>query len=284
MSNLFDFEPQQQLFAVMGNPVEHSKSPQIHKLFAAQFNIALDYQKILVEPGGFEQAVSNFRASGGRGLNITVPFKLQAWYVCDQLTERARVAEAVNTIWFGEKRIHGDNTDGAGLVRDITRNLAFPIRQARALLLGAGGAARGVLGPLLKAGPDEVVLANRTVDKAVLLEKHFVRFGNVRGCGLDDVSGKFDLVINATAASLQGKVPAVAPEIFSDQSLAYDLMYGDEETAFLVWAAKHGAVHRADGLGMLVEQAAESFSIWHNRKPQTLPVIEALRSRTTGLA
>lgn len=284
MSDLFDFEPQQQLFAVMGNPVEHSKSPQIHKLFAAQFNIVLDYQKILVEPGGFEQAVSNFRASGGRGLNVTVPFKLQAWYVCDQLTERARVAEAVNTIWFGEKRIHGDNTDGVGLVRDITRNLAFPIRRVRALVLGAGGAARGVLGPLMSAGPDEVVVANRTVDKAVLLEKHFVRFGNVRGCGLDDVSGKFDLVINATAASLQGQVPAVAPEIFSDKSLAYDLMYGDEETAFLVWAAEHGATQRADGLGMLVEQAAESFTIWHNRTPQTLPVIEAVRSGATGLA
>ena len=277
MSDLFDFEPERQLYAVMGNPVAHSKSPLIHQMFAAQFNISLDYQKILVEPGGFEQAVDSFRASGGRGLNITVPFKLQAWYVCDQLTERARVAEAVNTMWFGEKRVHGDNTDGIGLVRDIIRNLSFPIKQARVLVLGGGGATRGVLGPLLNAGPEELVVANRTVDKAVQLQDHFTRFGKIYGCGLDDVDGKFDLVINATAASLSGEVPAVTPDIFADQALAYDLMYSDEMTPFLTWSAKHGATHQADGLGMLVEQAAEAFTIWHSQTPQTHPVIEALR-------
>jgi len=276
VNDLFDFEPQPMLYAVMGNPVEHSKSPQIHQLFAQQFGMTIEYRKILVEPGGFEQAVESFRASGGRGLNITVPFKLQAWYVCEELTTRARLAEAVNTIWFGDA-IHGDNTDGIGLVRDITRNLACPLTRRRVLLLGAGGAARGVLGPILNAGPAEVIVANRTIDRAVQLAGHFARAGNVHGCGLQDTKGAFDVVINATAASLQGEDLPLPEGLFAEEGMAYDLMYGDEPTVFMVWAAQHGAARQSDGLGMLVEQAAESFAVWHGKTPKTTAVIAAMR-------
>jgi len=276
MKDLFDFEQQPLLYAVMGNPVEHSKSPQIHQMFAQQFGMSIEYQKILVEPGGFEQAVDSFRAGGGRGLNITVPYKLQAWYVCEELTARARLAEAVNTIWFGDA-IHGDNTDGIGLVRDVTRNLACPLVRRRVLVLGAGGAARGVLGPILNAGPAEVVVANRTIDRAVPLAGHFARAGKVHGCGLRDIKGAFDVVINATAASLQGEALSLPEGLFAEESLAYDLMYGDQPTVFMAWAMQQGAARQSDGLGMLVEQAAESFAVWHGKVPDTAPVIAAMR-------
>lgn len=277
MSDLFDFDQAPPLYGVMGNPIEHSKSPQIHQMFARQFGMRIDYRKILVEPGGFEQAVDNFRASGGRGLNITVPFKLQAWYLCDHLSARARLAEAVNTLWFENKAVHGDNTDGIGLMRDITRNLEFQVVRSRVLIVGAGGAARGILGPLLEAQPAELWIANRTVDKAAQLARHFIDLGPVHPCGLDQPRGQFDLVVNATAAGLQGKELSLPPGLFSGNSLAYDLMYGAGAAAFMQWSAQQGATRQCDGLGMLVEQAAESFNIWHGKQPQTRAVIAALR-------
>lgn len=277
MNDLFDFDQSPQLYGVMGNPVAHSRSPQIHQMFAQQFAIRIDYQKILVEPGGFEQAVDSFRARGGRGLNVTVPFKLQAWSLCDELTARARLAEAVNTLWFAGDLLHGDNTDGTGLVRDITVNLGFPLARCRVLVVGAGGAARGILGSLLEARPAEIWIANRTVDKAVQLAQHFTHLGSVHGCGLDQPRGTFDLVVNATAASLQGESLPLPQRLFSEQSLAYDLMYGEEATGFMNWSAQQGAARQSDGLGMLVEQAAASFTIWHGKTPRTQPVIAALR-------
>lgn len=277
MSDLFDFDQAPRLYGVMGNPIEHSKSPQIHQMFARQFSMRIDYRKILVEPGGFEQAVDNFRASGGRGLNITVPFKLQAWYLCDHLSARARLAEAVNTLWFDNGAVHGDNTDGIGLMRDITRNLEFQVIRSRVLIVGAGGAARGILGPLLEAQPAELWIANRTVDKAAQLAQHFNDLGPVRPCGLDQPRGQFDLVVNATAAGLQGEELSLPPGLFSGDSLAYDLMYGAGAAAFMQWSAQQGATRQCDGLGMLVEQAAESFALWHGKQPHTQPVIAALR-------
>lgn len=279
MNDLFDFDVSPKLYAVMGNPVTHSKSPQIHSMFARQFGIRIDYRAIQVDPGGFEQAVSNFEASGGQGLNITIPFKVEAWKLADQLSRRAERAGAVNTLEFLKHgRRFGDNTDGVGLVRDIVQNLNRPIRERKILIVGAGGAARGVLGALLAERPALLVLANRTVDKAVGLARRFAVDGAVKACGLHELPGqRFDLVINATAASLSGDVPDLPAGLFAADALGYDLMYSDDPTPFMQWAADRGACDTVDGLGMLVEQAAESFLVWHDRKPQTGPVIHMLR-------
>jgi len=277
VTDLFDFKSPRALYAVMGNPVAHSRSPQIHELFAAQFGLRIEYQRILVEPGGFVQAIEGFRANGGRGLNITLPFKQEAWRACDRCSERADIAEAVNTMTFEDSVTAGDNTDGAGLVSDITGNLATPLKARRVLIIGAGGAVRGVLGPVLAADPELTVVANRTVDRAVELAQRFASLGTVQGTGFSGLKGRqFDVVINGTSASLQGEVPPVPVTVFAPGALAYDMMYADRATVFMRWAQEHGAARVRDGFGMLVEQAAESFRIWHGRRPETAPVIRAL--------
>lgn len=279
MADMFDFNAPAKLYAVMGNPVAHSKSPQIHTLFATQCGIRIDYRAIQVDPGGFEQAVSNFQASGGQGLNITVPFKLEAWKLATERSARAERAGAVNTLKFSaQDEYFGDNTDGVGLVCDMVQNLNRPVRAANALIIGAGGAVRGVLGPLLAEQPSLLMVANRTIDKAMALADLFTSDGNIKGCGLSDLAGQsFDIVINATAASLSGEVPELPDGLFSANALAYDLMYSDQPTAFMRWATDRGAARAVDGLGMLVEQAAESFFIWHDQKPDTALVIATLR-------
>jgi len=267
-------------YAVMGNPVAHSKSPRIHTLFAKQTGERLDYIAILVALTGFPQAVADFLAAGGKGLNITVPFKEQAWQLAATRSPRAELAGAVNTLVLNQDGKHyGDNTDGTGLVRDLHSNHGAELAGRRILLVGAGGAARGVLEPLLAQKPRLLVIANRTADKAVELARHFCALGHTEGCGLDDVAGqKFDIIINATAASLAGTVPALPDDVVSGASWCYDMMYGTEPTAFMEWATQRGASRVMDGLGMLVEQAAESFYLWRRVRPDTAPVIAALRN------
>ncbi|MGB5606232.1 MAG: shikimate dehydrogenase [Gammaproteobacteria bacterium] len=265
-------------YAVMGNPVAHSKSPQIHTLFAAQSGADLDYVAIRVEPGTFPQAVADFHAAGGKGLNITVPFKEQAWSLAGERSARAERAGAVNTLVLDVSGVHyGDNTDGAGLVRDLTVNHDCPLAHRRVLLIGAGGAARGVIEPLLTEQPALLVIANRTPGKAIELARLFCDLGRVEGCGLPDLEGQaFDVIINATAASLAGRVPEL-PDAVCAGSWCYDMMYASKPTAFMDWASARGAQQCLDGLGMLVEQAAESFYLWRGVRPETGPVIELLR-------
>ena len=278
-SNPFDFAPSLKRYAVMGNPVTHSKSPQIHQQFACQCALKLEYGKIQVDPGGFEQAVDHFFAVGGDGLNITVPYKLEAFRLSDELSARAAAAGAVNTLkLLKDKRVFGDNTDGAGLITDITQNWRLTLAGKKILILGAGGAVRGIVAPLAALQPTLLLIANRTADKARELAALFSGDERVRASGLDFTARDFDLVINGTAASLEGAVPALpTTNLFSRHALAYDLMYANEPTAFMRWAQAHGAAKVTDGLGMLVEQAAESFFIWHGQHPQTAPVIAALR-------
>lgn len=281
MTDLFDFAPPPPLYAVMGNPVDHSLSPQIHGMFAQQFSMPLDYRRIHVDVGGFKQAVDSFRAAGGQGVNVTVPFKLDAWELADRRTERAGVAGAANTLSFREDLIHADNTDGAGMVRDIAVNLVFDTADRSILIIGAGGAVRGVLGPLLEENPAALMIANRSVDKAEALAQLFAGRARVETGGFEALKGRsFDLVINGTSASLKGDLPPLPRGLFNDGALAYDMMYNREGTPFLHWAAEHGAARCADGLGMLVEQAAESFHVWHGKHPDTAPVIEKLKWST----
>lgn len=279
MSSLFDFDAGPDRYAVMGNPVLHSKSPQIHAAFATQTQQRIEYSAIQVDAGGFEQAVGNFRASGGKGLNITVPFKQAAWALVDERSERASQAGAVNTIAFGDDgRCIGDNTDGIGLVRDLMENHHVNMNDARILLLGAGGVVRGVLGPMLQQQPAEIVIANRTEEKAVALAAEFSR-SNLRGCGFQSVGeSSFDIIINGTAASLHGDLPPVPASAINSTTCCYDMMYGKEPTVFLRWASEQGAAKTIDGLGMLVEQAAESFFIWRGTRPQTGAVIATIKA------
>jgi shikimate dehydrogenase len=267
-------------YAVMGNPIAHSKSPRIHTLFAQQTRQDLEYTAILVELDGFEDAVAGFLADGGKGLNITVPFKEAAWALAQKRSPRAERAGAVNTLLLDQSGRHfGDNTDGAGLVRDLVINHGAVLQDRRLLLVGAGGAARGVIQPLLNENPALLVIANRTADKAIELARSFCELGRIEGCGLDDLEGhSFDIIINATAASLAGEVPALPVSIVTADCWCYDMMYGDQPTAFMEWARAQGAARTLDGLGMLVEQAAESFYLSRQIRPDTRPVIEALRS------
>jgi shikimate dehydrogenase len=278
MSDLFDFEPRKDVYGVMGNPITHSKSPRIHRLFAQQTDQHLEYTAIHVDLGGFAQAVGNFDASGGKGLNITVPFKQEAWALVDKRSARADRAGAVNTIKFDKHQRYGDNTDGIGLVNDLTQNHQLNLQSKRILLMGAGGAARGVLAPLLECKPAQLVIANRTPDKAVELAASFADLGAIRGCSYHELNEQqFDLVINATAASLQGELPPLPATLLAEGAQCYDMMYG-KPTPFTEWAKTHGAALVLDGLGMLVEQAAESFYLWRGVRPQTAPVIALLRS------
>jgi shikimate dehydrogenase len=267
----------------MGNPIAHSKSPQIHTQFAEQTRQLLRYRAIQVDPGGFEQAVGNFFATGGKGLNITVPFKQEAWELADELSERAQKAGAVNTLTpLPDGKLAGDNTDGIGLIRDLANNLNVTMHGKRLLLIGAGGAARGVIAPLLETGPAVLVVANRTADRAYELAAHFAQhFPQLLTIDARDFThlgdDSFDVVINATSASLGGDLPAIPPSAVNSADMVYDMMYGAEPTPFLVWAQQQGARSISDGLGMLVEQAAESFYIWRNVNPDTAPVIKAVR-------
>ena len=266
-------------YAVMGNPIAHSKSPQIHQLFARQTNQSISYEAILVEKDRFGEAVADFLAAGGKGLNVTVPFKQEAWQLADESSSRARRAGAVNTLMArSDGTLFGDNTDGIGLVRDLTVNLAINLAGKRILMLGAGGAARGVLEPLLAEQPSALVIANRTAERAEELARVFADLGDLRGCGFPVLAGeKFDLVINATAAGLRGEVPDLPEGVIGPQTRCYDMVYGSTPTAFMQYARARGARCAFDGLGMLVEQAAESFRLWRGVSPRTAPVIELLR-------
>ena len=265
-------------YAVMGNPIAHSQSPRIHALFATQTGQRLEYRAIPVAPGGFAAAARAFRDAGGKGLNVTVPFKQDAWVFDDLLSARAERAGAVNTLSFEPGGVRGDNTDGPGLVRDLKINHGCPLAGRRILLLGAGGAARGVLQPLLAERPAQLVIANRTASRAAELALRFGDLGPVTGCGFADLAGRsFDLVVNATAAGLSDAVPPLPDGVLAADGWCYDLMYGCEPTTFVHWGWERGAVQSLDGLGMLVEQAAEAFHLWRGVWPETGPVIAALR-------
>lgn len=266
------------LYCVFGNPIGHSKSPAIHARFAAQTGQDLHYEARLAPLDGFANSVRSFVTEGGRGANVTVPFKEDAFRLCSELSARAELAGAVNTLSFSDGKIFGDNTDGAGLVRDLVFNLKTPLAGRRVLLLGAGGAARGALGPILEREPAALVIANRTAARAEDLALPFSELGPVEGCGFADLTGDhFDVVINATSASLGGEVPPLPEGVFSPDALAYDMMYGQGDTAFLAYARRLGVPRLADGLGMLVEQAAEAFFVWRGVRPDTLSVLEELR-------
>lgn len=267
-------------YAVVGNPIAHSKSPLIHAEFARQTGQDMVYAALLAPLEDFAGTVKKFRAEGGKGLNVTVPFKQEAWKLATLLTDRARLAEAVNTLKFEpDGTILGDNTDGAGLTRDIRENLGISFAGRRVLLMGAGGAARGVLLPLLLQKPERLVIANRTPEKAVELERHFAAYGQVEGGDYARLAGRqFDIVINATSSSLSDALPPLPQGVFAPGALAYDMMYGKGLTPFLRFARDDGAAHLADGLGMLVEQAAESFFLWRGVRPQTQSVISLLKS------
>lgn len=267
-------------YRVFGNPIAQSKSPQIHQRFAGQTGETLNYDKQLVELDGFAVAAGQFFAEGGCGLNITVPFKLDAFRFATQLTERAQNAGAVNTLKaVGNGEILGDNTDGQGMVSDMVDHLRWTLRGKRILVLGAGGAVRGVLQPLLEQLPERVVIANRTIAKALTLVREFKRYGKVQACGFTDLAGQqFDVVINGTSASLAGDLPPLPEGLLADHAACYDMMYAAEPTVFLHWAQQQGAQHTADGLGMLVGQAAEAFFLWRGIRPEVNPVIAWLRS------
>lgn len=265
-------------YAVIGNPIAHSKSPDIHMRFAEQTQQHLTYDRLSAPLDGFAAAVRSFVQQGGKGLNVTVPFKLEAYALATDLTARARAAGAVNTLKFDGARILGDNTDGVGLVNDIVHNAGFAIAGKSVLLLGAGGAARGALLPLLKQGPARLVLANRTQAKAVELARAFADYGRIDVVDFSALDESFDIVINATAASLAADVPAISPRVCGARTLAYDMMYGREPTVFMDFAVAHGAKAR-DGLGMLVEQAAESFYLWRGVRPATAAVFAELRNQ-----
>ncbi len=263
-------------YAVVGNPVAHSKSPQIHAEFARRTGQDMAYERLPAPLDAFIETVEAFRRAGGKGLNVTVPFKEEAFRYASHKTARAEAAGAVNTLKFDGGQILGDNTDGAGLVRDLTDNLKQALAGKRILLMGAGGAARGVIGPLLAEHPAALVLANRTVGKAQQLAELFG--GKIDAVSYEALAGQnFDIVINATAASLKGELPPLPDNLFNPGALAYDMMYGTK-TPFMVWASQHGAAQICDGLGMLVEQAAESFFLWRGVRPETVPVIQMLRA------
>jgi shikimate dehydrogenase len=266
-------------YAVIGNPVAHSRSPQIHEAFAQATGQRLSYERLLGPLGGFAQAVDVFRAEGGRGMNVTVPFKLDAFAYATRHTERAQAAGAVNTLRFdADGTVLGDNTDGAGLVRDLVVNLGVALEGRRVLILGAGGATQGVVLPLLAARPAALVIANRTEDKAHALAARFAARGPIAGTGYDALEGRFDVVIDATSAGLDGAGPAIDTTVFAPGAAACEMIYGKGDTAFARLARAACAAVVADGLGMLVEQAAESFLLWRGVRPDTAPVLAQLRA------
>ena len=265
-------------YAVVGNPIAHSKSPAIHMAFAKQTQQDIVYEKKLIELGDFEKDVKAFFAEGGKGLNVTVPFKEEAFQFVDQLTTRAQLAGAVNTLALQpDNTVLGDTTDGAGLLADLKRN-AMPLKDANILVLGAGGAVRGILEPLLAEKPANVVVANRTASKAQKLQDIFEHLGDIKGCGFDELDAlQFNTIINGTSASLSGDLPPVPASIFASDASAYDMMYGKNLTPFLIWAKEQGCKQVCDGLGMLVGQAAESFMIWRGVLPEVQELVAKIR-------
>ncbi len=266
------------IYAVVGNPVAHSKSPKIHNLFASQAGQVMEYTAIQSPLDAFVDTVTHFFANGGCGLNVTVPFKEQAWSMAQVRTPRAELAGAVNTLYQKNGVLHGDNTDGAGLVRDLLVNHAQELRDKRILVLGAGGAVRGVLMPLLEHNPALVTLANRTLSKAQAIADLFSPYGRVEVSEFQTLQSSYDLVINGTSASLAGDLPPISPKVISSGTVTYDMMYGNKATIFNTWAAQQGAAQCIDGLGMLVEQAAEAFAIWRGIRPATGEVLARLRA------
>ncbi|MCH8620325.1 shikimate dehydrogenase [Undibacterium sp. TS12] len=267
-------------YVVIGNPIAHSKSPAIHARFAKLTGQQIDYQRLLAPLDSFADTVRGFIADGGKGANVTLPFKLEAFALADELSERARMAGAVNTLKFADGRIYGDNTDGIGLVADITRNAGISLAGRRVLLLGAGGAARGALLPVLQERPAELFIANRTLAKAeelVAEAKGISDSTRLCACRFEDLVQTMDVIINATSASINDEVPPLAATLFGAQTLAYDMMYAAAPTAFLRFAAAHGAQCR-DGLGMLVEQAAEAFALWRGVRPASELVLAEMRA------
>ncbi|AMG30651.1 shikimate dehydrogenase [Grimontia hollisae] len=264
-------------YVVVGNPVSHSKSPFIHTLFARQTSQAMCYETLEAPVGGFEEAVSAFFENGGKGCNVTVPFKEEAFKLATQLTERAKLAGAVNTLKkLDDGGILGDNTDGEGLVQDLLNNQII-LKGARILLLGAGGAARGVILPLLAHEPSALVIANRTESKAEMLASLFEQHGCVSATSFEVIEGQFDVVINSTSASLAGDHPQISPSVFGEHTVVYDMVYGAGTTSSNQWALDNGAARVIDGLGMLVGQAAESFTVWRGIRPGSGQVLRELR-------
>jgi shikimate dehydrogenase len=270
--------PAPDLYGVIGHPIAHSWSPFIHGLFARQTEQALVYKRFDVPPAKFRRHVAHFFLHGGRGLNVTLPHKVEALELANELTPRAERAGAVNTLMIqGENEIIGDNTDGEGLVRDLRDNCGLDIAGLRILILGAGGATRGILAPLLALEPGEIVIANRTAARASTLAREFAPLGNLIGCGFDSQSlENFDLVINATSASTEGETPPISQALLHEATVCYDLAYSKAKTPFVLWAEGNGCQRALQGWGMLVEQAAESFSLWRGIRPETAPVLQAL--------
>ena len=266
-------------YAVFGNPIEHSKSPLIHSAFAEETQQDIHYDKICVADNNFANAFSRFVSEGGKGGNVTVPFKEDAWKLVDERSDAADMAGAVNTISVtADGHLRGDNTDGTGLVNDILQNLGWSLQNRRILILGAGGAVRGVIGSILRHQPMELVIANRTVSKATNLATLFEHEGFINGCGFNDLhDNEFDLIVNGTSASLAGDLPPIPGSVIGPDTFCYDMMYSQETTVFNQWALDQGANAIADGLGMLVEQAAEAFQIWRGCRPSTKPIINQLR-------
>lgn len=271
-------------YAVFGSPIKHSKSPRIHKLFAEQTGQDLDYSAELVPAEQFEQQVNDFFAQGGKGLNCTVPLKELAWAYADKRTERAELSKAVNTLALQDDgSILGDNTDGIGLVTDLMVNHAIGLKQKRILILGAGGASRGIIGPLLDQSPQLITVANRTLEKALILADEFSHKGTIKGCAYQALAGQsFDLILNATSASLSGDLPPLAEGILAGEGSCYDLAYANEATAFVRWAREQQAEQSLDGLGMLVEQAAEAFFLWRGVRPDSAELIQLLEGERQG--
>lgn len=265
-------------YAVIGNPIAHSLSPQIHRRFAEQTGEAIAYEALLAPVDGFRECVTRFFAQGARGANVTLPFKVEAFELAHEASDRARLAGAANFLAADGARIRADNTDGAGLVRDLAHNVGLPLAGARVLLLGAGGAARGVVAPLLESGVARIVIANRTLARAEELARQFAHLGEVRACALESIpESRYDLVVNATSTSTHGTMLALPRELLHAGVLAYDMAYGEKARGFVQHARESGA-RACDGLGMLVEQAAESFELWRGIRPLTAPVLAELRA------
>ena len=268
-------------YAVVGNPVGHSLSPRIHHAFAEETGQAIQYTAIELPVDGFFDGITELREQGYRGVNVTVPFKREAWEICDHRSQRADFAGAVNTLVFAEDgSIYGDNTDGVGLIRDLVHNLQIPLQQRKVLILGAGGAVRGVLEPLLAESPQCVTIANRTLQKAEDLARDFTSVGKIEAVAYTQIKRDgYHVMINATAAGLSNQVPPVSAAVLDPAGVCYDMMYNLESaTAFVEWSRAQGVKHAYDGLGMLVEQAAEAFKLWRDMRPQTGPVLSMLRA------
>lgn len=265
-------------YAVMGYPVSHSRSPVIHRLFAVQTGENLQYELLEVAPDKLATAIRQFAKTGGKGLNITLPHKSEVTRLVDDMSERASNAGAVNTLVFRDGEIFGDNTDGVGFLRDLQSNLGLELEDANILILGAGGATRGIIAPLLDVKPKSLLIANRTMSRAKSLAEHFSTQGPVTACRFEDVRKPpvYDLVVNATSAGLKGEMPPYPEDAIGEDTVCYDLSYSMKATPFASWAAEHGAARSVMGWGMLVEQAAESFYLWRGVRPDTAAVLKQL--------